>query len=219
MPRPCSQATGPLLPAYGPDRRFGIHWPPMKPLARNTLWASWLMILSDARRYEGRWWRAPGFWTSLSYRIRNAARTGPWYRRALLMLNLLTWPRRCRDAELPSSAEIGPGLYLPHPQGVILGGQSRIGPHVAIFQQVTLGAWNGASPRIAAHASLFAGAKIIGKVAVGRRAFVGANAVVLGDVPPWHSAVGVPAKCVRRKDVPEAATTAFLPAPANPADA
>lgn len=88
---------------------------------------------------------------------------------------------------------------MPHPQGVIVGSGSRIGPNVSIFQQVTLGEWQGASPRIHAHASIFAGAKIVGAVTVGRRAFVGANAAVLNDVPDWHTATGVPANISPRR--------------------
>jgi serine O-acetyltransferase len=117
---------------------------------------------------------------------------------------------RPSDAELPSTAEIGAGFYLPHPQGVVVAQGCRIGPHVSMFQQVTLGAWEGGVPRVKARAVLYAGAKAVGRVTIGRRAFVGANAAVVADVPPWNAAVGVPAIARRRKDVPQAETTAFL---------
>jgi acetyltransferase-like isoleucine patch superfamily enzyme len=52
---------------------------------------------------------------------------------------------------------------------------------------------------------------VFGNVTFGRRAFVGANAVVTADVPPWHAAVGVPARNARRSDGNAATSTAFLP--------
>jgi len=157
------------------------------------------------------WLRSRGFATTLRYRVRRARKVGPLAAKLLLLpIDLILSIRRPSDAELPSSAAIGPGFHLPHPQGVVILQQARIGPHVSIFQQVTLGAWAGGVPRVKSRAVLYAGAKVIGGVIVGRRAFVGANAVVVADVPPWHVAIGVPAQAKRRKDVPEAGRTAFL---------
>jgi serine O-acetyltransferase len=95
--------------------------------------------------------------------------------------------------EMPAGARIGPGLFLPHPEGVILSDKCRIGPEACVFQQVTLGCWKNQSPRVRARAAVFAGAKVIGGVTVGRGAGVGANAVVTRDVPARHIATGIPA--------------------------
>src|SRR5258708_7614011 len=148
-----------------------------RPPPRDSLAFLLLAISSDAGCYRHRWWKHRGFWTTLGYRVRRARKRVRWPLRLFMMpLDIITTIVRftASDAELPSSAEIGTSLYLPHPQGVIMAGGCRIGPRVAIFQQVTLGNWEGKAPRIRSRASIFAGAKIIGGVTVGRRAFVGA---------------------------------------------
>ncbi len=170
-----------------------------------------LYIASDARRYGSDWRKSRGFWTTAAYRLARTIKLGRPACKLLLPVYFLVRLKRNSDTELPATVRAGPGLHLPHPQGVIIGADCRIGVGVSIFQQVTLGNWTGGQPRIASRAVIFAGAKIVGGVTVGRRAFVGANAAVIADVPPWHNAVGVPAKMLRRTDQPEAATTAFLP--------
>ncbi|MEH3106978.1 MAG: serine acetyltransferase [Sphingomonas fennica] len=98
------------------------------------------------------------------------------------------------------AAAIGPGLRLPHPNGIVIGGGVRIGARCTIFQQVTLGArragdgFGEAYPDIGDDVTIFAGAKLIGAVRIGDGAVIGANAVVVHDVPAGHYAVGVPAK-------------------------
>jgi serine O-acetyltransferase len=90
---------------------------------------------------------------------------------------------------------VAPGLYLPHGQ-VVVDGLVEIGEAVAIAPFVTVGLragnWNG--PVIERGASLGTGAKVLGPVRVGAGARVGANAVVLSDVPPGATAVGAPAR-------------------------
>ena len=98
------------------------------------------------------------------------------------------------------SALIGPGLKLPHPIGIVIGEGVVIGARGPIYQHVTLGGRRvgdgreGKYPRLADDVVAFAGAAIIGAVSVGDRAVVGANAVVIADVPPDSVAVGVPAR-------------------------
>jgi serine O-acetyltransferase len=102
--------------------------------------------------------------------------------------------------EVPARLQIGPGLVVPHTIGTILGA-GYIGTNVTIYQQVTLGAKLAdfeydltQRPHVEDGALITAGAKIIGPVRIGRGAVVGANAVVLEDVPDYHLAVGVPAR-------------------------
>jgi serine O-acetyltransferase len=102
--------------------------------------------------------------------------------------------------EVPATLEIGPGLILPHTQGIVLGASS-IGRNVTIYQQVTLGALEAdfrfdpsLRPTVEDDVVLAAGAKVLGGVRVGSGSTVGANAVVLCDVPAQHLAVGVPAR-------------------------
>jgi serine O-acetyltransferase len=101
--------------------------------------------------------------------------------------------------EVPTRLEIGPGLVIPHPFGTILGA-GRIGANVTIYQQVTLGAtladYNfdiATRPQVEDDVIITAGAKILGAVTLGRGSVIGANAVVLKNVPPDSIAVGVPA--------------------------
>jgi serine O-acetyltransferase len=107
--------------------------------------------------------------------------------------------------EVPSRLEIGPGLVIMHTQGTILGA-ARIGSNVTIFQQVTLGAkiadfeYDLAKrPVVEDGVTITAGAKVLGHVTLGEGCVVGANAVVLQNVPAGAMAVGVPARIVTGK--------------------
>jgi serine O-acetyltransferase len=101
-------------------------------------------------------------------------------------------------ADIPLDAEIGGGLLIPHPNGIVIHPHAKIGPNCLIFQQVTIGAGTGEGlPVIEGHVDIGAGAKIIGGVHIGAHARIGANAVVIDDVPGCSTAVGIPAK-VRR---------------------
>ena len=97
-------------------------------------------------------------------------------------------------ADIPLGCTIGGGLLLPHPNGVVIHPDAQIGPNCLIFQQVTLGGGRGGAPRLAGQVDVGAGAKLFGAITIGAHARVGANAVVLQDVPPGATAVGVPAR-------------------------
>lgn len=132
------------------------------------------------------------------YNLRLAQRSynKGWTRLAKLfsLMNVLLF-----GFEVPTRLEIGPGLVIPHPFGTILGA-GRIGSNVTIYQQVTLGAtladYNfdiSVRPLVEDNVVITAGAKILGAVKLGEGCVIGANAVVLKDVPPHCVAVGVPA--------------------------
>ena len=102
--------------------------------------------------------------------------------------------------EVPAFLDIGPGLVIPHPQGTVLGA-CKIGNNATIFHQVTLGASSAdfgfnpsLRPVVGNDVTLSVGAKILGAVHLGDGCVVGANAVVITDVPAGAVAVGVPAK-------------------------
>jgi serine O-acetyltransferase len=86
---------------------------------------------------------------------------------------------------------------MPHPNGIVIHPEARIGPNCLIFQQVTIGVANGGVPRIEGHVDIGAGARILGAITVHEHAQVGANAVVVHDVPAGATVVGVPARVVR----------------------
>ena len=105
--------------------------------------------------------------------------------------------------EIPYTAEIGGGLYLPHPKCIIIHPKTIIGDNVTIFQGVTLGEnlkrQNGrSSPIIGNNVLIGAGAKVLGPVTIGENSMIGANAVVLKDIPKNSVAVGIPAKVIRK---------------------
>lgn len=102
--------------------------------------------------------------------------------------------------EVPPRLPIGPGLVFTHTQGSVLGAAS-IGANVTLYQQVTLGAREmdfaytlPLRPVLEDEVVVSAGAKVLGGVVIGKGCTVGANAVVLSDVPPGYVAIGVPAR-------------------------
>lgn len=110
--------------------------------------------------------------------------------------------------EISPEAVIGKNLKIYHGNGIVIGRGVVIGDDVTIWQQVTLGVVDitithdvdhRVFPIVEDGAKLCAGAKILGPVTVGRNALVGANAVVLEDVPADHVAVGIPARILPKK--------------------
>ncbi|WP_041741248.1 serine O-acetyltransferase [Collimonas fungivorans] len=106
--------------------------------------------------------------------------------------------------EIAARCEIGPGLYFPHTQGTVIGA-NKIGENATIYHNVTFGAreidldYSASSrPDIGDNVIVGAGAKILGPVMVGNNARVGANAVVVEDVPAGATVVGIPARIVKQ---------------------
>jgi serine O-acetyltransferase len=104
-------------------------------------------------------------------------------------------------ADIPWTCEIGGGLALPHPNGIVIHPESRIGPNCCLFQQVTIGVGGSieGAPIIGGQVDIGAGARVLGGVKIGHYARIGANAVVLCDVPEGCTAVGVPARVLPRE--------------------
>ena len=110
------------------------------------------------------------------------------------------------EINIPPSAKIGGGLLIPHGKCIIIHNKSIIGKNVTISQGVTIGGnifkkKNGrTSPIIGDNVLLSAGSKILGPVLIGENSIIGANAVVITDIPKNSVAVGVPAKVVKKID-------------------
>lgn len=100
-------------------------------------------------------------------------------------------------ADIPLNSNIGGGLLIPHPNGIVIHPDTKIGVNCLIFQQVTIGTRGREVPVIAGHVDIGAGAKVLGGIQIGAHAQIGANAVVISDVPSRAVAAGVPAKIVR----------------------
>ena len=126
-------------------------------------------------------------------------RYGSWFDRALgsrvHVARYRLWSA-ITGADIPLGCSIGGGLLLPHPNGIVIHPDARIGPNCLLMQQVTLGVGGpiAGAPVLGGHVDVGAGAKILGGVTVGSHAVIGANAVVLCDVPAGAVAVGVPAR-------------------------
>jgi serine O-acetyltransferase len=105
--------------------------------------------------------------------------------------------------DIPINTNIGGGLLMPHPNGIVIHPDCKIGPNCLIFQQVTLGSNRGGArpgvPVVGGHVDIGAGAKLVGGVIIGDHAVIGINAVVLSDVPNGAVAVGIPARATFRK--------------------
>ena len=159
-----------------------------------------LLGLVDTRR-RFRCYFSPRFAPVVCVRAAYALSQSGWPRVGNLFraLNMVVF-----GLEVPSQLEIGPGLILPHAQGTVLGA-ARIGRNATIFHQVTLGAsvadygYNLAlRPVVENDVTISVGAKVLGAVTLGSNCSVGANAVVLQNVPIGALAVGVPARIIFR---------------------
>lgn len=107
--------------------------------------------------------------------------------------------------EIHPGAKIGKGLFIDHGMSVIIGETTEIGDYCLLYQGVTLGGTGKDKgkrhPTLGNNVLVGAGAKVLGPFKVGDNAKIAANAVVLDEVPPNSTAVGVPARVVRRNGV------------------
>ena len=107
--------------------------------------------------------------------------------------------------EIHPGAKIGKGLFIDHGSGVVIGETTEIGDNCTIYQNVTLGGTGKETgkrhPTLGNNVMVGAGARVLGPFKVGDNCKIAANAVVLSEVPPNCTAVGVPAKIVKRDGI------------------
>ncbi len=171
-------------------------------VARPSLWA----LVREDYAAHGRDWTKPGFRAIAVYRF-GVWRMGvrPKLLRAPLSLLYRALFRRVRNRygiELPYSAVVGRRVVIEHQSGIVVHGSAVIGDACILRQGVTLGNRTMDrpfdAPVLGRGVNVGAGATILGAVRVGDGAAIGANAVVLCDVPAGATAVGVPARIVER---------------------
>ena len=121
------------------------------------------------------------------------------------MRGIARWISQCgrfwTGIEIHPGATIGHGLFIDHGMGVVIGETTEIGDNVTIYQGVTLGGTGKdvgkRHPTIGNNVMISAGAKVLGPFKVGDNSKSAANAVVLNEVPPNSTCVGVPARIVK----------------------
>ena len=121
--------------------------------------------------------------------------------------------------EIHPGAKIGKGFFIDHGNGVIIGETAIVGDNVTLYQGVTLGGTGKEQgkrhPTIEDNVMISAGAKVLGSFTVGAGSKIGAGSVVLHEVPPGSTVVGVPGRVVRRdsKFLPREELNQDLPDP------
>jgi serine O-acetyltransferase len=140
----------------------------------------------------------PGVHALLAHRVSHALRGAGV---PLLPRLLATATRATTNIEIHPAAEIGDALFIDHGTGVVVGETAEIGDNVTLYQGVTLGGTGFATgkrhPTVEDNVTIGSGAKLLGPITVGHGAKIGANSVVITDVPPNATVVGNPGHVVR----------------------
>lgn len=140
-----------------------------------------------------------GFQAVLLYRLAHWCYERRWTYAAWFLCRLNT---AVTGADIEFNAEIGPGMFISHPVGIVIGRGTRIGSRVTIFQGVTCGArsWRpeaiGRFPTIGDGCYLFAHATVLGPIQIGNECVIGAHALVMQDLRDRSIARGAPAVIV-----------------------
>lgn len=138
------------------------------------------------------------------YRIAHKLYNKKWFFLARLLSQLA---RFFTGIEIHPGAKIGKGLFIDHGMGVVIGETAEVGDNVTIYHGVTLGGTGKDKgkrhPTVKDNVIIGAGAKVLGPITIGNNVKIGANSVVLKDVPDNATAVGIPAKLIikdKKKD-------------------
>lgn len=144
----------------------------------------------------------PSFKVMLSYRRAHKHYLKGHYFRARLISQRAV---RRTGIEIHPGAQIGKGLFIDHGNGVIIGETTIIGDNCTLYQGVTLGGTGKEQgkrhPTLGNNVMVSAGAKVLGSFKIGDNSKIGAGSVVLEEVPPNSTVVGVPGRVVKRSNV------------------
>ena len=140
----------------------------------------------------------PGVHALLAHRVAHALAGA----RVPLLPRLIAYATRAATGvEIHPAAKVGRGLFIDHGMGVVIGETAEVGDDVTMYQGVTLGGTGFARgkrhPTVEDNVTIGSGAKLLGPIRIGHGAKVGANAVVIHDVPPNSTVVGNPGQVVR----------------------
>jgi serine O-acetyltransferase len=140
----------------------------------------------------------PGVHAVLSHRVAHALHDAgvPFVPRTMALAT-----RAITGIEIHPAARVGRGLFIDHGVGVVVGETAQIGENVTLYQGVTLGGTGFATgkrhPTVQDNVTIGSGAKLLGPITIGHGAKIGANSVVIHDVPPNSTVVGNPGHPVR----------------------
>ena len=144
----------------------------------------------------------PGFHALQAYRIAHALHKKEKYLAARAVSQIA---RHYTGIEIHPGATIGKGLVIDHGMGVVIGETAEIGDNCTLYQGVTLGGTGKdvgkRHPTLGNNVMVGAGAKVLGPFKIGDNTKIASNAVVLEEIPDNCTAVGIPAKVVRREGV------------------
>lgn len=146
-----------------------------------------------------------GYKVLLMSRVREAARRWhvPGVNHALRLATTVLY-----SIEIGNDIELGEGINFTHTLGTVIGGTSKVGARVKFMGNNTIGtAKDNGCPVIEDDVVIGCGARVLGPIRIGRGAIIGANAVVLTDVPPGAVASGIPAQVHERRKNGEGART------------
>jgi serine O-acetyltransferase len=143
----------------------------------------------------------PGLHAILFHRVAHAL----WVRGVPFVPRLISQIARfLTGIEIHPGARIGRGFFIDHGMGVVIGETAEIGDWVTLYQGVTLGGTGKQRgkrhPTLEDHVTVGVGAVVLGAITIGEGARIGGGAVVIKDVPPYTTAVGVPARVVATHD-------------------
>lgn len=144
----------------------------------------------------------PGVHAVLLYRLSHRWWLADWKLSARLLAAFARW---LTNVDIHPGATIGKRFFIDHGAGVVIGETSEVGDDVTLYHGVTLGGttWNKEKrhPTLGNNVLVGAGAKILGAITIGYNVRVGANSVVIKDVPPCCTVIGIPGRIIQSKGI------------------
>lgn len=141
----------------------------------------------------------PGVWAIINHRVANRLYTKGWKKLSRALVGIVSLFTK---TDIHPAATIGRRVFIDHAIGVVIGATAIVEDDVLIYQGVTLG---GVSldkgkrhPTIKSNVVIGSGAKVLGNITIGKNSKIGANSVVVCDVPKNSTAVGVPARIIKK---------------------
>lgn len=140
----------------------------------------------------------PGLHAILFYRLTHRLYKNRWFVLSRIISQIV---RNFTGIEIHPGAKIGRGLFIDHGMGIVIGETAEVGDNVTIYHGVTLGGTGKdvgkRHPTIEDNVIVGTGAKVLGPIRIGKDSKIGANAVVLKEVPEGSTVVGIPGKVVK----------------------